>query len=184
MTGSRNMKKISDSIVFRAALNAVLIVLLLLALLLNLSVFTDYRSLAVVSGSMEPTLPYGSMVVVRPQAQYEPGDIVTFRSTGSGEVKRFTHRIVSIDGDLAETKGDANNSIDPEPVALSRAEGKVILTVPYAGYLVMAFDRQAVKIGAVALVILWLAFELEFARRRRTGRKDGDPGEKDRRTTE
>lgn len=160
------MKKITDSVVFHAAINVVLIVLLLLALLMNLSLFTSYKSLAVVSGSMEPTLPYGSMVVIAPQKSYGEGDIVTFHSSGAGEVKRFTHRIVSVDNGMAATKGDANTSIDPEPASLSRAEGKVIFTVPYVGYLVMAFDKPAVKIGAVILVIIWLAFELEFARRR------------------
>lgn len=161
-----------DSILSRAIANVVIIVLLLIALLMNISVFTKYQSLAVISGSMEPTLPYGSLIIIKPQTTYNVEDIVTFHSTGTGEVKRFTHRIVSIEGDLVATKGDANTSIDPEPTSLSRAEGKVVFTIPYIGYLVMAFEKSWVKIIAVLLVLLWLALELEMAKRRIKQKKE------------
>lgn len=52
-----------DSIIFRAIMNVVIIILLLIALVMNISAFTKYQSLAVISGSMEPTLPYGSLIV-------------------------------------------------------------------------------------------------------------------------
>lgn len=156
-----------DSIIFRAIMNVVIIILLLIALVMNISAFTKYQSLAVISGSMEPTLPYGSLIVISPQNQYQAEDIVTFHSTGDGAVKRFTHRIVSISGDLVATKGDANNTIDPEPTSISRAEGKVVVTIPYIGYLVMFFEKSWVKIAAVILVLLWLALELEMAKRRK-----------------
>ncbi|MEG1584092.1 MAG: signal peptidase I [Anaerovorax sp.] len=156
-----------DNILFRAIINVVMILLLLMAVVMNISVFTNYQSLAVVSGSMEPTLPYGSLIVISPQKEYEVEDIVTFHSTGDGEVKRFTHRIVSINEGLVATKGDANNAIDPSPTSLSRAEGKVVVTIPYIGYLVMFFEKRWVKIAAILLVLLWMAVELELAKRRK-----------------
>lgn len=167
MNRSEKMKMITNSIVFRVALNVLMILLLAVAVLMNISLFTKCDALAVVSGSMEPTLPYGSLIIIAPQQTYFEGDVVTFRSSGNEEVKRFTHRIVSIADGFAATKGDASTSIDPEPTALSRAEGKVLFSVPYVGFLVMAFGSPKVKIAAVVLVIVWLAVELEFARRRK-----------------
>lgn len=175
------MRKITDSVIFRAVVNVIIILLLIIALLMNISLFTKYRSLAVVSGSMEPELPYGSMIVISPREVYKEGDIVTFRSLSDGLVKRFTHRIVSIEGAAAVTKGDANNSADPEPTPLSKAEGKVVFTVPLAGYLIMAFDYPAVKIGGGLVFLLWLALELELARRR--SKKEGVRDEEGERTT-
>jgi signal peptidase len=122
--------------------------------------------LAVISGSMEPALPYASLIVIRPELTYEPGDIVTFISAAE-PIKRFTHRIVSIEGNRATTRGDANNADDPEPSLLERAEGKVILCIPLMGYLVMAMEHAAVKVGAVVFVALWCGAEAEIMRRKR-----------------
>jgi signal peptidase len=150
----------------RVALNAVVVLLLVLALIMNISLFTRMEVLAVISGSMEPALPYASLIVIRPELTYEPGDIVTFISAVE-PIKRFTHRIVSIEGNRATTRGDANNADDPEPSLLERAEGKVILCIPLMGYLVMAMEHAAVKVGAVVFVALWCGAEAEIMRRRR-----------------
>ncbi len=165
------MDKRKNSLVLRAAVNAVIILLLLLAVVMNLSVFTPYQTLAVVSGSMAPTIPKGSVVIIRPQESYRPGDVVTFRSS-TEPVVRFTHRIVAIDENgLAETRGDANPSSDPENSSLTRAEGKVVTSIPLIGYPVMALDRTWVKAVVFGFLLFWILLEMEFARQRRRERK-------------
>lgn len=165
------MNRLKNSLVLRAAVNAVIIVMLLLAVVMNLSVFTPYQTLAVVSGSMSPTIPKGSIVIIKPQENYQPGDVVTFRSS-TEPVIRFTHRIVDIDENgLAETRGDANPSSDPERSSLTRAEGKVVLHVPVIGYPVMALDHTWVKAVVFGFLLFWILLEMEFARQRRRARK-------------
>ncbi len=87
----------------------------------------------VASGSMEPTLAWGDLVVVHHQKNYEVSDIITFKQ--SGDVRPTTHRIVSIDKQTILTQGDANDSRDA-PIAKNQIFGKAILTIPYVGYFI------------------------------------------------
>jgi len=71
--------------------------------------------MVVQSGSMEPAIHTGSVVMVKPASDYKIGDVITF-----GEVSKtkapITHRIYDIkvvDGNpVYITKGDANNAPD------------------------------------------------------------------------
>ena len=116
----------------------------IVVLLMAAAVFTylaphfGWRVDAVVSGSMEPRLKVGSLVVVRP---VEPetivmGDTITFRLTGVDETV-VTHRVIGIRHSSPlyfETKGDANDSPDPFTVPARNLVGKVCLRVPFLGY--------------------------------------------------
>ena len=83
-----------------------------------------YTILEVVSGSMEPTIKVGDLIVINVREKnYESGDIVTFRDVEGSFV---THRIVSIDDEVMITMGDNNDSIDDE-VATSQIIGKYVL---------------------------------------------------------
>ncbi|MFA5528936.1 MAG: signal peptidase I [Peptostreptococcales bacterium] len=86
----------------------------------------------VLSGSMEPSVKVGDMLILREQKTYEENDIVTFKGTYSF----ITHRIIEIDDKNAITKGDSNNAPD-QPILLSSIEGKVILRIPRLGNLVL-----------------------------------------------
>ena len=60
-----------------------------------------------------------------------PSAIVTYEREGN----LITHRILSIDGEMLTTKGDANEDPDPWPVAVSSVTGVNLFKVPYLGYL-------------------------------------------------
>ena len=98
----------------------------------------DY-SFVVMSGSMEPTIPVGSVVFVQDvsAADIDEGDVITF-SKGTRTVPT-THRAIEVYrsdvGVRFVTKGDANEDRDPEPVYRSDLVGKVTLKIPYVGYL-------------------------------------------------
>jgi signal peptidase len=94
---------------------------------------------AVLSGSMEPALHVGSLVVTCPadSETLREGDIITFNSmaVANGTV---THRISSVVRNSPvtfETKGDANETIDVFSVAEKDIVGRVILHIPFLGYL-------------------------------------------------
>jgi len=94
-----------------------------------------WRLDAVLSGSMEPELKVGSIVITRPvQAEdISTGDVVTFRSPTSD--LPIVHRVVaSEDGSFFQTKGDANEIADPLAVPAQDIVGKVCFHIPYLGY--------------------------------------------------
>ena len=123
---------------------AVYLGLTIAVLLMSVAVFTyvgphfGLRVDAVLSGSMEPELKTGSLVVTRsvePEA-IAVGDIITFRPTTNGKTL-ITHRVIGIGHSSSlyfETKGDANEDPDPFTVPARNLVGKISFHAPYWGY--------------------------------------------------
>lgn len=113
----------------------------------------NYKLYIVESGSMEPAIKTGSVVIVKSSSNYRVGDIITFSSGGKN--KTTTHRIRDLEVVTGKTyyitKGDANNAEDTSKVPQDKVIGKVLATVPYAGYLI-AYAKQ--PIGFLLLVIV------------------------------
>lgn len=94
----------------------------------------DTHYLVVRTGSMEPTLPVGSVVVIKPADpnKLQKDEIICFELS---ESQSLTHRIIDIVDDGFITKGDANKAPDNFIVEKKDIIGKVIFTIPYLGYL-------------------------------------------------
>jgi len=133
---------------FYYAVFAIIIISAVLLVLTILPITGKYFKLMVVqSGSMEPTIKMGDVVVVKPahstgsgQANdYKIGDIITFGAQSKIETP-VTHRIFNIktvDGKpFYITKGDFNNGPDQKEISREQIIGKVVLTIPYFGYAV------------------------------------------------
>ena len=97
-----------------------------------------YQTYVVLSGSMEPTIHTGAVVVaeaVNPNS-LKVGDVITFLRDGDQE--NVTHRIVSIKGSAQGrtfvTRGDANGTDDPGEIKFDHLAGKVTMSIPYLGY--------------------------------------------------
>ena len=108
-----------------------------LTLLLIAPLVAGYHPVVVLSGSMMPNYPVGSVTYYK-SAAYEDisvGDAITFR-IGDGQ-ELATHRVTAKD-DAAQsftTKGDHNETEDANPVSYSQVAGKTTgLAVPYVGY--------------------------------------------------
>lgn len=121
---------------------------------------TGGEALAVLTGSMSPTIEQGSLVFVRPVApdQLARGDVITF-SAEDGAGRYITHRVVRRieDGGATSfiTKGDANGGNDIEPVPASAIRGEVWLSVPYLGALSEVVRTPVGIVGIVAVVAMW-----------------------------
>lgn len=121
----------------------------------------NYRVLTVLSGSMEPAIHTGSVVVVAPAADYKIGEVITFGAISKTETP-VTHRIKDIkiaDGQpVYITKGDANNAADSKEVPRSEVKGKVLFSIPYLGY-ALNFVKQPLGFALViivpAVLIIW-----------------------------
>jgi len=96
------------------------------------------------SGSMEPSILTGSIVIVKPTDSYAVGDVITFGEDTAKQIPT-THRIISVNERNGETyfitKGDANEEQDQTEISAREVIGTVLLDVPYAGY-VLDFARQ------------------------------------------
>ena len=110
-----------------------------------------YNYKTVLTGSMEPAIPVGSIVITKEKSSYEIEDIISFQEEGA----IITHRIISIDRERYITKGDANNVADTEEVQQKQILGKVILTIPLLGYLVMWLMSPFGIISLFMIIGIW-----------------------------
>ncbi|HPN96834.1 MAG TPA: signal peptidase I [Candidatus Moranbacteria bacterium] len=142
--------------IFKTIYYLILAVIAVIVLILVLSVFSvgGMKTLIVLSGSMEPEIKTGSVVLVKPAAEYKVGDIITFK--GNEKTKTpTTHRINEIKdvgGQKAyETKGDANNAPDQKTISEKEIIGKLVFGVPLVGYAVAAAQKP---VGFLVIVII------------------------------
>ena len=115
-----------------------MVLLMATALLTFLAPYLGWRVDVILSGSMEPRLHAGGVVITRPAAAYMivPGDIVTFHAPVTGKVT--THRVVETENSPSirfRTMGDANEEPDPVMIPAESVLGKVCFDIPYFGYL-------------------------------------------------
>jgi signal peptidase len=146
----------------------------------------DTRYEPVYTGSMEPAIPVGGIVVIKPvdPETLKIGDIICFQLSESA-ITSVTHRIFNITDEGFITKGDANEDPDQWIVKKENVIGKAILTVPFIGY-IGYFVRT--PIGFILLIVIPasliiiieirnIAKELRKQKQEQTSngwRKDGD----------
>lgn len=96
--------------------------------------FSDtWKLMAVQSGSMEPAIKTGSLVIIKKADDYQKEEVITYQNKRDSRVTT-THRIVEIKDGQFITKGDANDSVDNNPVNKGLILGKVSLAIPLLGY--------------------------------------------------
>lgn len=139
----------------------ILIVLAALAACMIIPYMLGMKTMAVLTGSMEPAYPVGSLIYVKPvePEQLEIGDVVTYRLTGNTVV---THRVAAIDRDRQSitTKGDANEQPDGSPVPYTSIVGRARMCIPYLGF-ISIYAKTPIGIMAVCgvlIVIILLTF--------------------------
>jgi signal peptidase len=136
-------------------------------------------ALTILTGSMRPDLPPGTLVVIRPvePTDLRIGDVITYQIE-SGKPAVVTHRIVGISFDgrghrLFTTRGDANGSDDPRPVRPVQITGEKWYSVPHLGWVNSLLSPQERGIGRIIIAAalfayaLWVLFSSHRGRRTR-----------------
>ena len=95
-----------------------------------------YSIAVVVSGSMADAINIDDLVVIHQDDHYDMGDIITYESGKS----LVTHRIVGKTTEGFQTRGDANNIADINPVKEDQILGKVVKVVPGVGKVLYFFQ--------------------------------------------
>ena len=102
----------------------------------NISIL-GFRQYVVATGSMEPEYNIGDVIIIRekPEEEIKIGDIINY--TSENGIDTITHRVVDIiekDGQTYyKTKGDNNNSVDPELVNYSQVKGILVFKISKLG---------------------------------------------------
>jgi signal peptidase len=129
-----------------------------------------YKALVVYSGSMEPTIPVGSVVILTPvqAGDVKVNDVITFQRPDN-RAELVTHRVIAIEtgpqGKAFVTKGDANNSADAWRVLSVGSGWRYQANLPYVGYLlawlqsplgrILFLIVPAAALGLLTLYELW-----------------------------
>jgi len=114
------------------------------------------KSLTVMSGSMEPTIGTGDVVVARQTSPMDVrvGDIVTFRDPLDHD-RLITHRVreMHVQGDTVVfvTKGDANTGVEHWALGKDGTIGRVAFHVPKMGYFMVWLHS---RYGLLLLIVL------------------------------
>lgn len=139
-------------------IGAVVIMLALGVLVPRLAGATPYT---VLTGSMKPSYPPGTLVVAKPIAAEDirTGDVVTIQLE-SGQSGFVTHRVVKVSTNLSgdqsfQTQGDANNVPDGDLRQPEQIRGKLWYSVPYLGHVNNALTGQQ-RQTAVYIVVAGL----------------------------
>lgn len=136
---------------------ALIVAVIVLCSLLVLPGVLGFHMYHVLSGSMEPAIPVGSLLYVKdvlPEDVEEEDIIAFYSSLEDGGI--ITHRVTEnhVVSGTFDTKGDANDGEDPTPVPYDNYIGLVVGKLPYMGKLLTVMTTFYGKIAAACVVAL------------------------------
>lgn len=124
--------------------------------------FFGIKTYVIISGSMEPNINIGDIVIVKEEKELQVGDVISYRKGQSV----ITHRIVNITEQKEyKTKGDNNNAEDSEIILDKDIEGKVIKVVPKLGKLALLLKNKIIVI--VILIILYMCISMNYRKNKK-----------------
>ena len=136
-----------------------------------------YRLVVIAGPSMSPTIPIGAVVLERtvPIQEIAVDDVVTVQMPNGVAI---THRVVRVGkarGETyLETRGDANDAVDPTVVPATAVTGVVSLSLPVIGF-ILAYLAVPTGIASMLFTLAALMFAIwsleELAPRRATDRE-------------
>ena len=164
ITKKLNRKKIIKNI-FKAIIYPIIILVLICNIILlvqkiitpdKIATIFGYKAFVISSGSMEPTLNIGDIVIIKEtkQEQISKGNIITFRKDGYN----ITHRINDIiekDGEkYYQTKGDKNTTTDADLVKYEEIEGVYVFKIDKIGSIITYAQNTTTIIIIVCVIYL------------------------------
>lgn len=152
----------------------------LVALLVVVPRVTGTIPLTVYTGSMEPTIAAGAVVLIEPvdPSTLVAGDVITYQVAPDVD-EYITHRIVTVQPDTTPpsfvTKGDNNPGEDIDPIPVGAVRGEVWIDVPYVGTAQQfVTGRSGIATMAVLAGLVLLGTVLTRIFRRDPENPDGD----------
>ena len=134
-----------------------IVVLAVMAFVMVTTIQFGWEYDVVLSGSMEPVLNVGGLVIIRPvnPQSVAVGDIISFNMPGISTP--VCHRVIELkttdDGLVFRTKGDANEEADPDIVPMQAVTGRAVLHLPYVGNLATLTDFGRTPVAVLGKTI-------------------------------
>ncbi len=130
---------------------------LLTSAIVKTGFLTGVNAFVVVSYSMNPSVPMGSVIYTKKESTYKKGDIIAFPLKG----KTISHRVddvIKIGSQIYySTKGDANAISDFDLVERGSILGRAVFFLPFVGEIIVALRNQnLILLGAVLPTLLFL----------------------------
>lgn len=146
--------------ILRYCIDIIIGIVVLLGLSITVLYFVvGWKPYIVESGSMESAIHTGSVVFVDTKYDFsdvEVGDVIAFTRVDGRAV---THRVVSMENGLLETKGDANKVSDGFTTSKDNFIGKSIFSIPNLGYAFRFFSSTRGRIVGVTAIMALLLLE-------------------------
>lgn len=114
----------------------------------NKSLF-GFRIYRVISGSMQPALQIGDVIIVKKSNNYSERDIITY----SNGLTTITHRIIAINNDEVITKGDANE-VDDKPINKEQIIGKFFFRISNFSLFSIILSKNVIYLIMIFLLVL------------------------------
>lgn len=149
-------KRLKSAAICNVTGGLLLVLVILLCVPLTVPRLLGCQIYTVVSGSMEPAIPTGSIVYVKgtEASEIKKDDVIAFYS-GNDSGAIITHRVVKnqvVSGQFI-TKGDANEKEDVTPVAYDNLIGKVVFSIPVLGSMLAVVTQPLGKAAVVCLIV-------------------------------
>ncbi|MGH7723511.1 MAG: signal peptidase I [Candidatus Dormibacteria bacterium] len=161
---TRRLVKAATTVVMSLLLAAIIASLVLLTVVPRVM---NGAALNVLTGSMRPGIPPGSIVIDRAvdTRTLQVGDIVTYQ-VAPGRAEYITHRIVAINTNTTPvtftTKGDANRGADVNPVPATAIRGEVAFHLPFLGAIRDSIQSAGARSTAFVAVLVGLGLYAIF----------------------
>ena len=169
------MKRFFSGTKYVAAImsHSLLILSVLLAAILFLPKMRGVQVYTVLSSSMEPVLPVGSIIYVTPCKEafdIQKQDIIAYEA----KTTLVVHRVMEADWEkeVFVTKGDNNKVEDASPVEFKDVVGKVNYHIPWVGYGLMMVQRKEFRYVLLVLAGIVLVLNLSNEKRRKHEQED------------
>lgn len=133
-------------------LNVVTFIVVSISVLLTVFYFIGITPTVVLTGSMSPKIPTGSVCFINTRYPYEKikeNDIIVYKF----QKNQVIHRVIKVTDEGLETKGDANNFSDRISTTQKNYYGKYLFSIPGLGYFTVKMQSPAGRIGFVIIIV-------------------------------
>lgn len=167
-------KKMNKKLIIKKAFKAIVYPVIILILICDIILLIQkiispnqiaslfgYKAFVISSGSMEPTLNTGDIVITKQikQDQIQKQDIITFVK----DEYTITHRIVDIveenGNTYYQTKGDNNNTSDADLVKYEEIEGVYVFKINSIGNIVV-YAQNTTAVLIIIICVIYIMYRI------------------------
>lgn len=131
----------------------------------NVSSFIGFRTFVILTGSMEPEIIPGDVIVIRNLSadKIKEQDIITYKLDSNF----ITHRVIGINEQGFITKGDSNDVEDSNIVEKSQLIGKKVIIIPKLGYAINFLSRPLIKSILIGILVFFVLLDFLDSRNKK-----------------